>query len=333
MSRSVVRSLGLLLALAALALVVALSLWVGTKSIPFTQTWSLLQADDGSGDAAIIRDVRVPRAALGLLAGVSLGLSGALMQALTRNPLADPGLLGVNMGAAAAIVTAIAFLGITSASGYLWFSLAGAAVSAVAVYVLGATGRGTVTPDRLVLSGAALTAVLYAYTSAVLLLNAQTFQSFRFWNVGSLAGRTAETVWQIAPLVVAGVLTALLLGRSLNALALGESTGRALGASPTRTRALGVVAITLMAGAATAAAGPISFLGLTVPHIARAAAGTDQRWVLAYSAVLSPVLLLGADVVGRVVIAPQEVEVGIVTALLGAPVFIALCRRRKLAQL
>ncbi|MFD1152385.1 FecCD family ABC transporter permease [Saccharothrix hoggarensis] len=323
----------MLVSIAVLGLVVLLSLWIGTKSIPFADTFSLLLADDGTGDAAIVRAVRVPRAVLGLLVGAALGLSGAVMQALTRNPLADPGLLGVNMGAAAAIVSAIAFFGITSPTGYVWFALAGAAGTATVVYVLGAAGRGTPTPDRLVLSGAALTAVLYAYVSAILLLFTHTFDAFRFWNVGSLAGRDLELVGQVAPFVLPGILISFLLARSLNVLALGDHTGKALGANVNRTRAFGVLAVTLMAGASTAAAGPIAFVGLTVPHVARMIGGTDQRWVLAYSAVLSPILLLGSDIVGRVVVAPQEMEVGIITAFIGAPVFIALCRRRKLATL
>ncbi|ONI80843.1 ABC transporter permease [Saccharothrix sp. ALI-22-I] len=333
MSRGTVRGVGLVVSVGVLGLVVLLSLWIGTKSIPFTDTFSLLLADDGTGDAAIVRDVRVPRAALGLLVGTALGLSGAVMQALTRNPLADPGLLGVNMGAAAAIVSAIAFFGITSPTGYVWFALAGAAGTATVVYVLGAAGRGTPTPDRLVLSGAALTAVLFAYVSAILLLFTHTFDSFRFWNVGSLAGRDFQLIGQISPFVLPGILIAFLLARNLNVLALGDHTGKALGANVNRTRAFGVLSVTLMAGAATAAAGPISFVGLTVPHVARMIGGSDQRWVLAFSAVLSPILLLGSDIVGRVIIAPQEMEVGIITAFIGAPVFIALCRRRKLATL
>ncbi|XVS68187.1 FecCD family ABC transporter permease [Actinosynnema sp. CA-299493] len=333
MSRDAVRGIGLLVSIGVLGLIVLLSLWIGTKSIPFADTFALLLADDGTGDAAIVRDVRVPRAVLGLLVGAALGLAGAVMQALTRNPLADPGLLGVNMGAAAAIVSAIAFFGITSPTGYVWFALLGAAGTATAVYVLGASGRGAATPDRLVLSGAALTAVLHAYVSAILLLFTHTFDSFRFWNVGSLAGRDFELVGQVSPFVLPGILIAFLLARNLNVLALGDHTGKALGANVNRTRAFGVLSVTLMAGAATAAAGPIAFVGLTVPHVARMIGGSDQRWVLAYSAVLSPVLLLGSDVVGRVVIAPQEMEVGIITAFIGAPVFIALCRRRKLATL
>ncbi|MER5264546.1 iron chelate uptake ABC transporter family permease subunit [Actinosynnema sp. NPDC002837] len=333
MSRDAVRGVGLLVSIGVLGLIVLLSLWIGTKSIPFADTFALLLADDGTGDAAIVRGVRVPRAVLGLLVGAALGLSGAVMQALTRNPLADPGLLGVNMGAAAAIVSAIAFFGITSPTGYVWFALLGAAGTATVVYVLGAAGRGTATPDRLVLSGAAMTAVLYAYVSAILLLFTHTFDSFRFWNVGSLAGRDFELIGQVSPFVLPGILIAFLLARNLNVLALGDHTGKALGANVHRTRAFSVLAVTLMAGAATAAAGPIAFVGLTVPHVARMIGGSDQRWVLAYSAVLSPVLLLGSDIVGRVVIAPQEMEVGIITAFIGAPVFIALCRRRKLATL
>jgi iron complex transport system permease protein len=330
---SSVRAAALLAAVAALGVVALLSVWVGTKQIPFTATWSMLWHHDGSTDAVIIHDLRIPRTALGLLVGAALGLAGALMQALTRNPLADPGLLGVTLGASSAVVVGIAFLGVSGVGGQVWLAFVGAAAASVAVYVLGSAGRGTATPERLVLAGAAITAALYAFNSAVLLLNPQAFGQFRFWNVGSLAGRDPGVLTQVAPFIGLGVLLTLGLARPLNVLALGEQTGRALGAHIGRTRALGALAVTLLCGAATAAAGPIAFVGLTVPHVARMIVGTDQRWVLPYSMLLAPILLLGSDVVGRVVIAPAELQAGIVTAFVGAPVFIALCRRRRLAEL
>jgi iron complex transport system permease protein len=327
------RAAGLLLAAVVLALVVLLSLWVGSKGIPVSVTWSVLWHHDGSAEAVIVHDLRVPRTLLGLSVGAALGIAGALMQALTRNPLADPGLLGVNQGASAAVATAIVFFGVTSPGGYVWFALGGAAVVSVLVYVLGSQGRSTATPERLVLAGAALTAVLLSYTSGVLLLFPRSFDAFRFWNVGSVAGRKIDVFVQIAPFIAVGLLLAFALARSLNVLALGEETGKALGANLGRTRLLGAIAVTLLCGGATAAIGPITFIGLTVPHVARMIGGADQRWVLPYSALLAPILLLGSDVLGRVVVAPAEMEVGIVTALVGAPVFIALCRRRKLGSL
>ncbi|MBT1183657.1 iron chelate uptake ABC transporter family permease subunit [Streptomyces sp. CJ_13] len=327
------RGAGLLLALAALILISLLSVWLGTRDIPFTSTWSVLWNPDGSQTSVIIHSYRIPRTVLGLLVGIALGLSGALMQALTRNPLADPGLLGVSLGASTGVVVAIAFLGVGTALGYVWFAFAGAALASVAVYLLGSAGRKLATPDRLVVAGAAVTAVLYAFNSAVLLLDPRAFNQFRFWTVGALAGRRMDVVWVIAPFVVTGLVVALLLAPSLNALAMGEQLGKALGVNIGRTRVLGVVSVMLLCGAATAAAGPIGFVGLVVPHVARFVVGPDQRWVMAYSMLLAPVLLIGSDVLGRVLGAPGEVQVGIVTAFIGAPLFLVLCRRRKLVML
>lgn len=327
------RGLGILVALGALVLVSLVSVWVGTRGIPFTSTWGLLWRPDGSEASVIIHDYRIPRTLLGLLVGMALGLSGALMQALTRNPLADPGLLGVSLGASTGVVVAIAFLGVATPLGYVWFALAGTAVTSMVVYLLGSSGRKLATPERLVVAGAAVTAVLYAFNSAVLLLNPKAFDQFRFWTVGALAGRYFDIVDITLPFVAVGLLIALGLAPSLNALALGDQMGRALGVNVGRTRVLGAIAVMLLCGAATAAAGPIAFVGLAVPHVARFLVGPDQRWVLTYSMLLAPVLLIGADVLGRVLGAPGEVQIGIVTAFIGAPLFIALCRRRKLVML
>jgi iron complex transport system permease protein len=280
-----------------------------------------------------VRELRVPRTLVGLAVGVALGLAGALMQALTRNPLADPGILGVEAGAAAAIVGAIALFGVTEPSAYIWFSFLGAAVASVVVYLLGSHGRAGATPVRLALAGVAVTAALTAFTNGLILLDPEAFDEFRHWVVGSLAGRDLAILGEVGPFLIVGTLIALALARPLNALALGDDSGRALGARVGRTRALGAVSITLLCGAATAVAGPIVFVGLCVPHMARAIAGPDQRWVVGYSALLAPILLLTADVIGRVVISPSELEVGVVTALIGAPVFIALVRRKRIAQL
>ncbi|QIP88361.1 iron chelate uptake ABC transporter family permease subunit [Streptomyces sp. Tu 2975] len=327
------RSLGLLVALGVLVLISLLSVWIGTRDIPFTSTWSVLWQPDGSDAAVIIHDYRIPRTLLGVLVGAALGLSGALMQALTRNPLADPGLLGVSLGASTGVVVAIAFLGVGSALGHVWFAFTGAAVASVVVHLLGSAGRALATPDRLVVAGAAVTAVLYAFNSAVLLLDPRAFDTFRFWTVGALTGRDLGIVQVVLPFVVVGVVIALALAPSLNALAMGDQLGRALGVNVGRTRVLGALAVMLLCGAATAAAGPIGFVGLVVPHVARFFVGPDQRWLLAYSMLLAPILVVGADTLGRVIGAPGEVQVGIVTAFLGAPLFLALCRRRKLAML
>ena len=328
------RALGLLLALLALAAVTTLSLRYGARAMPLSDVLDALRAYDPTvQEHLVVRGLRVPRTVVGLLVGVALGLAGAVMQGVARNPLADPGILGVSAGASLAVVVAIYVFGITSLLGYVWFAFAGAAVAAVVVYGIGTLGREGATPVRLALAGAAVGAFLASITSAVLLLDLATFDEYRFWAVGSLAGRDATIAAQMAPFLLVGTVMALASGRVLNTLALGDDVARSLGQRVGRARLLCAVSVVLLVGAATAAAGPIAFLGLTVPHVARAITGPDYRWVLAYSAVLSPVLLLAADVVGRVVARPGEVQVGIVTAVLGAPVFIALVRRRRLAQL
>jgi iron complex transport system permease protein len=324
---------GLLVAVVVLAVVVACSVALGSKSVSLGTVWQALVDSDGSNEHLIVRSLRVPRTLLGLGVGMSLGLAGALMQGVTRNPLADPGILGVDAGAALAVVLAIYALDVSSLSAYVWFAFLGAGVASLIVYTLGSMGRGGATPVKLALSGAALKALLVSLTSAVLLLDVQTLDQYRFWVVGSLAGRDAEIVAQVAPFMVAGVVLALLSARSLNTLALGEDVARSLGQRVHLARGLSALAVVVLCGAATAAAGPIAFVGLTVPHIARAICGPDYRWILPWSLVLAPTLLLTADVVGRVIARPGEVQVGILTAFLGAPFFIALVRRRKLADL
>ncbi|MFF8609477.1 iron chelate uptake ABC transporter family permease subunit [Streptomyces sp. NPDC015346] len=319
------------MAVGVLLLVCVLSIMIGAKPVPLGDVWHGLFQNSGVGNDVIIHDVRVPRTLLGLLVGVALGLSGAVMQGLTRNPLAEPGLLGVNAGAAAAVVSAIAFLGITEVTDYVWFAFVGAAVVSVVVYVLG--GSRSSTPVRLALAGTAATAALYGYVNAVQLLNSAALDRLRFWTVGSLASADMETVRRVAPFILVGVALALLIARPLNAMEMGDDTARALGAHLNRTRVIAMLAVTLMCGAATAACGPIMFLGLMVPYLVRAVTGPDMRWILPYAAVLAPVLLIGSDVIGRLVARPSELQVGIVTALVGGPVFIHLVRRKRMAQL
>jgi iron complex transport system permease protein len=329
--RHAVRATGLLVSIGLLLLVCVASIAVGAKSIPLSDVWHGLFHNAGAGNDVIVHDVRVPRTLLGLIVGAALGLAGAVMQALTRNPLAEPGLLGVNAGASAAVVSAISFLGVTSLTGYVWFAFLGAAAVSVLVYVLGGS-RGA-TPVRLALAGTAATAALYGYINAVQLLDAAALERLRFWTVGSLASADMATIGKVAPFIGIGVVLALLLARPLNAMEMGDDTARALGAHLGRTRALAMAAATLLCGAATAACGPIVFVGLMVPHVVRSFTGPDMRWILPYATVLSPVLLLGADVIGRMVARPAELQVGIVTAILGGPVFIFLVRRRRTAQL
>lgn len=328
------RGIGLVVASAALVLVSLVSIAVGSKPIPVGTVWDALFSYDATvTDHLVVRTLRMPRTLVGLLVGVALGLAGAVMQGVTRNPLADPGILGVNAGAALFVVVGIHVFGVGTLLGYVWFAFAGAAISSVAVYALGSLGREGATPVKLALAGAAITAFLGSITTTILLVDVATLDQFRFWAVGSLAGRDGAIAAQLAPFVVVGSVMALLSGRVLNALALGDDVARSLGQEVGWSRAFSAASVVLLVGAATAAAGPIGFVGLTVPHVARAITGPDYRWVLPYSAVLAPILLLGADVVGRVIARPGEVQVGIVTALIGAPFFIALVRRRKLAEL
>lgn len=324
------RSGGLVAAAAVLLLVAVASIAVGAKELSVAQVWHGLFADSGTY-ADVVVDERLARTVLGLLVGAALGLSGAVLQALTRNPLADPGLLGLNAGASAAVVTAISFFGVTSLTGYVWFAFCGAAAVGALVWFLGGS-RGA-TPVRLALAGTAISAALYGYLQAVMILDDAALARMRFWTVGSLSSATDGTIRQVLPFLVTGSLLAFALARPLNAVTMGDDTARALGANLNRTRALSMLAATVLCGAATAACGPIVFVGLMVPHVVRSFTGPDLRWIMPYAAILSPVLLLGSDVLGRVVARPSEVQVGIVTAIIGGPVFIFLVRRRRTAQL
>ncbi|WP_206322426.1 iron chelate uptake ABC transporter family permease subunit [Streptomyces sp. HNM0575] len=312
-----------------LLLLVLLSTWIGAKDTSLLQVWSALWTDDGSYSTGIIRELRLPRTVVGLMVGAGLGAAGAVMQALTRNPLADPGLLGVNAGASVSVVFGMGVVGLASFTSLVWFSFVGAAAVTVLVYLLGASGRAGPTPVRLALAGAAVSASLTGMIAGLTVFDLATYDYLRFWMVGSLAGRKPELVLELLPFVVCGLVIAMLLARPLNSLALGEELGRALGTRPARTRLLGLVAVTLLCGSATAAAGPIGFVGLVVPLVARWLTGPDLRWVVPYSVLLAPVLLLTSDILGRVVLPHGELEVGAVTALVGAPVFIAMVRRRK----
>ncbi|MFF8033491.1 FecCD family ABC transporter permease [Streptomyces sp. NPDC016626] len=329
-NRRAIRLLGLLVSVVILVLVAVASIVVGAKELSLEQVWHGLFEESGTYGDVVVAD-RLSRTVLGLLVGAALGLAGGVLQALTRNPLADPGLLGINAGASAAVVSAITFLGVTSLSGYVWFAFCGAAAVGALVWFLGGS-RGA-TPVRLALAGTAISAALYGYLQAIMILDDAALGRMRFWTVGSLATGTDSTITQVLPFLLVGFVLALALARPLNAMAMGDDTAKALGADLNRTRALSMLAATVLCGAATAACGPIMFVGLMVPHAVRSFTGPDLRWILPYAVVLSPVLLLGADVLGRMVARPAELQVGIVTAILGGPVFIYLVRRRRTAQL
>ncbi|MBT2496880.1 iron chelate uptake ABC transporter family permease subunit [Microbacterium sp. ISL-59] len=327
------RTVFLVGAVVLIAVVFLLSLWVGARGISFAEVWQALWHPDGGETSFIVHEMRLPRAALALLVGAALGVAGALIQALTRNPLADTGILGVGAGANVAVVIAIGLLGVTALSQYMWFAFGGAVIVTVLVYALGSIGSAGATPVRLTLVGIALGAVLGGFASAITMLNPNSFDDMLRWSAGSLAGRGWGTLATVAIPIVIGLLIGAIAGRPLNAISLGDDLARSLGANVMRTRVLVIIAVTLLAGAATAAAGPIGFVGLMVPHVVRWFTGPDQRWIIPFSAVGAALLLLSSDVVGRVILAPQELEVGIVTAFIGAPVLILLARRTKVSTL
>ena len=317
-----------------LALSIALSLMIGSGSVPLSDVWQGVLSPDRSVEGQLImQELRIPRTAAGLLAGAGLGLAGAVIQGVTRNPLADPGLLGINAGASAAVVFALGWLGLTSADVYIWFGFLGAALAATVVYGIGSLGREGATPVKLALAGQAASAALLALTTAMLLKDTETYDRYRFWQVGSLVGRDSAVLAQAAPFVGVGVVLALLLGPQLNALALGDDVARGLGQKVGLVRVVSAVAVVLLTGAATVVAGPIAFVGLVVPHAARMLAGADYRWLIPYSLLLAPSLLLVSDVLGRLIARPGELQVGIITAAVGAIPFILLVRRRKMAEL
>lgn len=320
--------------LGVLAVTAFLSVAIGSRDVTLATMWAAIaDFDPRSTSQTVIREMRLPRTLIGLLVGVALGLGGAMLQGATRNPLADPGIMGVNAGAAAVIVTGILLFGPMPLSVYVGLAFLGAGATTALVYLVAAFGREGATPVKLALAGAAVSAGLYSVTSGVVMINVDALNELRFWQVGSVAGRYWPVLAQTAPFLIVGVIAALLCGRLLNGLALGDDLAIALGQNVRRTRGALFVFVAVLCGAATAACGPIAFVGLIIPHVARAICGADYRWILAFSAALSPIALLVADILGRVIAPPGEVQVGVVLGVIGAPAFIALVRRRDLAEL
>ncbi|MFI6009963.1 FecCD family ABC transporter permease [Streptomyces sp. NPDC051243] len=298
-----------------LLLAVLLSLALGSRQIPPGEVLDAL-LHGGSGDnAQVVRALRVPRTVIGVMVGLALAVAGVVMQGITRNPIAEPGVLGVSQGASLGVVCAIAFLGVHTPAGYVWFAFAGAGLAAVAAYAVAGSGRGGASPVKLALAGAAMNAFIASVVSAIVTTDARALDEFRFWDVGSIGGRDGEVVVQTWPFLLGGLLLVAVMARGLDALALGDDVARGLGHRVALVRALGALAATVLTGVA-------------VPHIARALVGADHRWVLALSALLGPVVILVSDVLGRVVFAPSEVPVAVMTALLGVPFLVALVRRK-----
>ncbi|QPK79218.1 iron chelate uptake ABC transporter family permease subunit [Corynebacterium lizhenjunii] len=327
------RLLGLVLLTSTLTAVVVLSISVGANTLPPSHVWNVVFHPDGSDASSIVWTLRVPRTLVGIVSGAAFGVAGALIQAITRNPLADPGILGVNAGAGFAITLGVGLFGVTGIAGYIWFSFLGAIAATVLVYLIGSAGRGPASPVTLVLAGVALGAVLTAFSTFLQLMDQETFRSFRNWALGSLARVSVADTLTVLPFIAVGLLLAGAIAASLNAVALGTAHATALGTNLNRTRTLGLVAVTLLAGGATGLSGGIGFVGLAVPHLVRWFTGPDQRWIIAYTALAAPALVLGADVLGRVIARPSEIEAGVLTAIIGAPVLIVLVRRRKASGL
>jgi iron complex transport system permease protein len=325
---------GLAVLCAVLAVVAFLSVTMGSRSIGLSDVLRALGSldNDGSITSTVTLELRVPRTLLGILVGAALGVAGAVLQGVTRNPLADAGIMGINSGAAAFVVFAITVLGVRGVGVYVWFAFAGAAGALVLVYAIASLGREGATPVKLALAGAAVTAGLASVTTGIVMTNVDALNELRFWQVGSLAGRYTPVLTGVAPFLLVGLAVSMLFGRALNGLALGEDLARGLGQHVTRTRAAAFAVVAVLAGAATAACGPIVFVGLVVPHLARFICGPDYRWILPYSMLLAPIVLLLADVLGRVVAAPDELQVGVVLGVIGAPAFVAIVRYARLSE-
>ncbi|WP_369254077.1 FecCD family ABC transporter permease [Geodermatophilus amargosae] len=327
-----VRLLWLLAVVGLLVILAAASVAVGSRGVGWGDVLAALGgSSDNLGQAAVTK--RIPRTVLAVLVGAALGLSGAVMQGVTRNPLADPGVLGINSGASLAVVAGLAWFGLFSATSIIWTAIVGAAVAAVFVYAVGALGRGGATPLKLALAGAATAAALTSFITAIALPRGDLSASIQSWEVGGVGGATAATITPVLPFLAVGLVVSLLSARSLDSLALGDDLAAGLGERVALARGLAAAGSVLLCGAATAVAGPIGFVGLVVPHLCRLLVGVDHRWLLPFTALTGACLLVGADVLGRIVARPSEIDVGIVTALVGAPFFIALVRRQRMREL
>ena len=332
--RQLRRCLAALALLTVLAVVAALcSIAFGSRIVGFEEIVGGLTGSRSDIGALVVAE-RVPRTVVALVAGAALGVSGALMQAVTRNPIADPGILGVNTGASLAILIGVAFLGISGASQFLWFALIGAAVTAVLVYTIGSLGPGGPTPVKLALAGVATSAALSCVISAVMLPRAQGLDDYRFWQMGSLGRGTWSSLTTIAPFLAVATLLAVLVAGPLNSLALGEEMAIGLGVNVTRTRLAAAGAGVLLCSAVTAVVGPIGFVGLMVPQTVRMLCGPDHRWLLPLSALCGADLLTLSDVLGRIVSRPSAaLPVAVVTAFVGAPILIMIARGAKVREL
>lgn len=323
----------IILCLALLSVIAMFSVSLGVKRIAFSKVMEVIFGNDLDSIEATIILQRIPRTVFGILAGGALGISGALMQSITRNPIADPSILGVNTGASLFVVAGIAFFNITAAYQYIWLAIIGAGLTAVFVYIVASMGKDGATPLKLALSGSAVSIVLGSLVSTIMLPNNRVMEAFRFWQVGSIGSATWENIALISPFLILGFIISMLISGYLNNLALGDEAATALGTNVVLTRSVGALASVLLCGAATALAGPIGFIGLIIPHIVRLVFGSEMSKMLPLSFIGSGILLLLSDILGRIIGSPGETEVGIVTAVLGAPIFIFAIRKGRVKSL
>ncbi len=326
------RSLALLALAGAVILAAVWALTIGTTPIPAAKVVDALLSYDGSRDHIVVVFTRLPRVLAGLLVGAALAVAGAIMQAATNNPLASPDLLGINSGAAFAVVMAIVLADAQSNGALVWYAFAGAAVAAIAVYAASSVGPGGATPLKLALAGAVMASFLAALTTSVLIFDKGTLDQIRLWSAGSLAGRSLSTSAAVAPYIVGGLAAAFLFRRQVMTLSLGADIARSVGQNAGLWRVLAAVMVVLLAGSAVALAGPIGFVGLIVPHIARMIVGVDYRWVIPFSALGGSLLLVTADAFARYALSDQTLPVGVTMAVVGAPFFIYLARYRRVGM-
>lgn len=323
-----VRLLWMLVALAIVAILMVASTMIGSRNVGLDDILAAyLGSTSGFDQAAVAK--RIPRTLLAVSVGAGLGISGAVMQGVTRNPLADPGILGVNTGASLAVVVGIAYFGLTSAADYIWFAIVGAGLTSVFVYAIGSLGRQGATPLKLALAGAATAAALSSFISAIVLPRGDIADLARDWQIGGVGGVTLDSVLLILPFLIVGFVISSCSAPGLNALALGDELAAGLGQHVGLTRLVSAAGAVVLCGAATAVAGPIGFVGLVIPHTCRLLIGVDHRWLIPFSAVTGAALLTASDILGRIIARPAELDVGILTALIGAPFFIAIVRRQK----
>jgi len=320
------------LALLALVVLCVASVTIGVRDVALPDIVAALGGSTETiGQAAVYK--RIPRTLIALLAGAALGVAGTVMQGVTRNPLADPSILGVNAGAAFAVVIGISVFGMALSYTYVWTAILGAAVTAVFVYLVGSLGPGRATPLKLALAGMATSVALASLINALVLGRNDIAGGVRSWMVGGVGGMTFDRIWLVLPFVVVGLALSLLSARALNALALGDELAAGLGESVVLARGVSSLGAVMLCGAVTAVCGPIGFVGLAVPHVCRMLVGVDHRWLLPLSGVAGAALLIAADVLGRVVARPSELDVGVITAVVGAPIFIWIARQRKVREL